>query len=182
MQVPMLDGSKVTVSLSGGGVKIGSASVETADLQCNNGVIHVIDKVLLPSADAVESGASVEWKLYDYYEVKGREGMNSGETSAADASDGFPVVIVVFIAVAAFLGIALGVCVTLLLQRASRKSTPDSSTVYLPSHEETLEGGGHVRGVVVGQPVTNDVDMDSKPGTGTVYKGAPSEKGVLMDS
>eukprot|EP00931_Biecheleriopsis_adriatica_P072132 TRINITY_DN4617_c0_g1_i5.p1 TRINITY_DN4617_c0_g1~~TRINITY_DN4617_c0_g1_i5.p1 ORF type:complete len:248 (-),score=34.16 TRINITY_DN4617_c0_g1_i5:91-834(-) len=62
MQVPMLDGSKVTVSLSGGGVKIGSASVETADLQCNNGVIHVIDKVLLPSVDkssgAVESGAS----------------------------------------------------------------------------------------------------------------------------
>lgn len=35
---------------TGGGVSVNGAQVTTADIECTNGVIHVIDAVLLPSA------------------------------------------------------------------------------------------------------------------------------------
>ncbi|CAE8663813.1 unnamed protein product, partial [Polarella glacialis] len=50
------DGQKVTtaqsgqlaVQIAGGKVKVGRATVTAADIECSNGVIHVIDKVLRP--------------------------------------------------------------------------------------------------------------------------------------
>jgi uncharacterized surface protein with fasciclin (FAS1) repeats len=33
-----------------GGVRVGDANVVTADIEATNGVIHVIDRVLLPAA------------------------------------------------------------------------------------------------------------------------------------
>merc|ERR1719378_1520111 len=50
MKVSTLQGSELTVTINGTTVKIGDATVSTADLECSNGVIHVIDKVLLPPA------------------------------------------------------------------------------------------------------------------------------------
>merc|ERR1712216_1119142 len=46
--VTTLEGSKLTVTKDGSTVKAGSAGVSTADISCSNGVIHVIDAVLLP--------------------------------------------------------------------------------------------------------------------------------------
>ncbi len=46
-QVTTLNGKAVSVSLSGG-VKINDANVVIADIVTTNGIIHVIDKVLLP--------------------------------------------------------------------------------------------------------------------------------------
>merc|ERR1712241_1407096 len=43
-----LEGSQLTVAKDGSTVKAGSAGVSTADISCSNGVIHVIDAVLLP--------------------------------------------------------------------------------------------------------------------------------------
>jgi len=43
----MLDGKSLVVDTAAG-VKIGAATVEKTDLQANNGVIHVIDTVLIP--------------------------------------------------------------------------------------------------------------------------------------
>ena len=43
----MLDGRLLTVDTSAG-VKIGPAMVEKTDLKASNGVIHVIDTVLIP--------------------------------------------------------------------------------------------------------------------------------------
>merc|ERR1712046_463602 len=43
-----LEGSKLPVTKNGSTVKAGSAGVSTADISCSNGVIHVIDAVLLP--------------------------------------------------------------------------------------------------------------------------------------
>merc|ERR1712154_442972 len=43
-----LEGSKLTVTKKGSTVKAGSAGVSTADISCSNGVIHIIDAVLLP--------------------------------------------------------------------------------------------------------------------------------------
>jgi uncharacterized surface protein with fasciclin (FAS1) repeats len=43
-----VEGSKVNVSVSGSTVKINDATVTAVDIAASNGVIHVIDKVLLP--------------------------------------------------------------------------------------------------------------------------------------
>ena len=45
-----LEGSDVDISVDGGKVKINDAEVIKADIPCKNGVIHVIDAVLLPKA------------------------------------------------------------------------------------------------------------------------------------
>jgi uncharacterized surface protein with fasciclin (FAS1) repeats len=46
--VKTVQGATVPVSVSGGDVMIGKAKVVKADIECSNGVIHVIDTVLLP--------------------------------------------------------------------------------------------------------------------------------------
>ena len=43
-----VNGADVRISTSGGGVQINDASVVTPDVMASNGVIHVIDEVLLP--------------------------------------------------------------------------------------------------------------------------------------
>lgn len=43
-----VQGEKVSVSISGGTVKINDAKVIAADVKAKNGVVHVIDKVILP--------------------------------------------------------------------------------------------------------------------------------------
>jgi len=45
-----LEGDKVTIKVVGGKVMINKSTVAKADIVCDNGVIHVIDTVLLPPA------------------------------------------------------------------------------------------------------------------------------------
>ena len=47
-QVATLQGSPVTVTLEGGQIRINNAKVVVADIQASNGIIHVIDAVLIP--------------------------------------------------------------------------------------------------------------------------------------
>jgi uncharacterized surface protein with fasciclin (FAS1) repeats len=49
-EVATVAGPKVKVTISGSTVMINDATVTTADVKASNGVIHVIDKVLLPPA------------------------------------------------------------------------------------------------------------------------------------
>jgi len=57
--VETLEGSMLTVTKEGSTVKVGSATVGTADIACSNGVIHVIDEVLLPqNGDGSDEGTS----------------------------------------------------------------------------------------------------------------------------
>ena len=50
----MLSGDNVTFTVDGESVSINDANVTTADVMASNGIIHVIDKVLLPPADETE--------------------------------------------------------------------------------------------------------------------------------
>ena len=50
LTVPTLLGTDITVTISGGNVYIDNAQVILADLVADNGVVHVIDAVLLPPA------------------------------------------------------------------------------------------------------------------------------------
>ncbi|WP_414624081.1 fasciclin domain-containing protein [Calothrix sp. CCY 0018] len=47
-QVATVEGSPVEVQVSSNGVKVNNANVAKADIDATNGVIHVIDSVLLP--------------------------------------------------------------------------------------------------------------------------------------
>jgi len=43
-----VQGGEVSISMAGDSVMINDAIVVTADIECDNGVIHVIDSVLMP--------------------------------------------------------------------------------------------------------------------------------------
>jgi len=58
--VTTLEGAKLTVTKNGNAVMAGSAKVSGADVECSNGVIHVIDAVLLPPSDS-ENSLSNSW-------------------------------------------------------------------------------------------------------------------------
>ena len=45
-----LNGKKVTITVKGSDVMVGKAKVTKADIEASNGVIHVIDTVLMPPA------------------------------------------------------------------------------------------------------------------------------------
>jgi len=47
-ELTTVEGSKLKVVMKDGKVTLGDAKVTTADINASNGVIHVIDKVLLP--------------------------------------------------------------------------------------------------------------------------------------
>lgn len=54
MTAETVEGSEVTISLSDAGAKVNDANVVSADIEASNGVIHVIDAVILPPEE--ESG------------------------------------------------------------------------------------------------------------------------------
>jgi uncharacterized surface protein with fasciclin (FAS1) repeats len=43
-----LESSSVSIKKTDGKVLVGDADVTAADIKCSNGVIHAIDKVLMP--------------------------------------------------------------------------------------------------------------------------------------
>jgi len=47
-KVKTVQGSQATILTSGGNVMIDGAKIVKADIECSNGVIHVIDSVILP--------------------------------------------------------------------------------------------------------------------------------------
>lgn len=49
--VETVNGEAVTISVEDGTVKVDEATVVAADVEASNGVIHVIDAVILPSGD-----------------------------------------------------------------------------------------------------------------------------------
>ena len=57
LTVAMANGDDASFTVTDGTVMIGDATVTTADVVASNGVIHVIDKVLMPPADLVDIAA-----------------------------------------------------------------------------------------------------------------------------
>jgi uncharacterized surface protein with fasciclin (FAS1) repeats len=46
--VPTVEGASATLSVKGGKVMIDNAAIVKTDIECDNGVIHVIDAVIMP--------------------------------------------------------------------------------------------------------------------------------------
>lgn len=51
MMAETVEGSEVTISVNDNGVQVNGANVEAADIEASNGVVHVIDAVILPPED-----------------------------------------------------------------------------------------------------------------------------------
>ncbi|MFG0259804.1 MAG: fasciclin domain-containing protein, partial [Phycisphaerales bacterium JB041] len=51
--VTSLNGQRINFASQNGGVRIDAANVVTANIECSNGVIHVIDSVILPAGDNI---------------------------------------------------------------------------------------------------------------------------------
>jgi uncharacterized surface protein with fasciclin (FAS1) repeats len=52
--VATLEGGELTIGVGAGGVTVNGAAVLTADIETDNGVIHLIDAVLIPEVDLVD--------------------------------------------------------------------------------------------------------------------------------
>jgi len=49
--IPTLNGSELTVTVTEGGVMVDNANITIKDIETTNGIIHVIDAVVIPSSD-----------------------------------------------------------------------------------------------------------------------------------
>ena len=64
MTADTLQGSPVTFTISESGAMVNDANIVAADIEVSNGVIHVIDKVILPPAgDSMESADMAEGEM-----------------------------------------------------------------------------------------------------------------------
>jgi len=52
-----LNGQRIDVNVAGGKVTVDAANVVKTDIACTNGVIHVIDSVILPASDSIPAVA-----------------------------------------------------------------------------------------------------------------------------
>lgn len=52
-----LNGQRVDIKTADGGVTVDSANVVKTDIECSNGIIHVIDSVILPATDNIPTTA-----------------------------------------------------------------------------------------------------------------------------
>jgi uncharacterized surface protein with fasciclin (FAS1) repeats len=55
MMAETVEGSQITVSISDAGVSINDASVVAADVEASNGVVHLIDSVIMPPEEESSS-------------------------------------------------------------------------------------------------------------------------------
>jgi uncharacterized surface protein with fasciclin (FAS1) repeats len=78
-----LQGSKIPVRFDEGRVRIGDATLVKADIQASNGIIHVIDQVLIPAAP--EPTPSSPARLIELAIERGVPLFNKGETAACAA-------------------------------------------------------------------------------------------------
>lgn len=52
-----LNGQRVDIKVSDAGVNVDAAKVTATDIECSNGIIHVIDSVILPATDSIPATA-----------------------------------------------------------------------------------------------------------------------------
>lgn len=78
-----LNGQRVDIMVASGNVSVDKAKVVKTDIECSNGIIHVIDSVILPSADnivATADKAGTFTTLVAAAKAAGLAGALTGET------------------------------------------------------------------------------------------------------
>jgi hypothetical protein len=59
-KVGTVNGAEATIKVGKDGVMVDKAKVVTTDIECSNGVIHVIDSVILPPPTAMEKALAMK--------------------------------------------------------------------------------------------------------------------------
>ena len=67
MSAAAVNNDPLLFSVNGADVKVNDASVTTADVTSSNGVIHVVDQVLLPPIDVYVSEGTFASPYYEFY-------------------------------------------------------------------------------------------------------------------
>tara|TARA_B110001452_G_scaffold255200_1_gene247384 strand:+ start:6192 stop:7856 length:1665 start_codon:yes stop_codon:yes gene_type:complete len=67
MDAAALNTDSLTFTVNTAGVMVNDAKVVTADVESSNGVIHIIDKVLMPPVDVFVSDGSMTSPYYQFY-------------------------------------------------------------------------------------------------------------------
>ncbi|HSM49557.1 MAG TPA: T9SS type A sorting domain-containing protein, partial [Draconibacterium sp.] len=81
-KIVTVQGQEVTVTINEDGVFINNAKVTVVDLEAENGVVHVIDAVLVPTTTNVSSLDEVTFDVYpnpatDYIRINSNIGVES---------------------------------------------------------------------------------------------------------
>jgi uncharacterized surface protein with fasciclin (FAS1) repeats len=76
-----VQGSSLPIATQGSSVRVGSANVTAADVRASNGVIHVIDAVLLPPSATQASGQAARTQV--------PSAPNTGNAGALDSATGY---------------------------------------------------------------------------------------------
>lgn len=76
----------VTVPVLGAAVKVGGAKIVTADIEASNGIVHIVDRVLLPPDVAPSLGTITSWASFVLFGTLNPPGADSDEIFYADAS------------------------------------------------------------------------------------------------
>jgi uncharacterized surface protein with fasciclin (FAS1) repeats len=66
MSAEALNGDDLSFTVSDGSVMVNDATVTTADVMASNGIIHVIDKVLMPPADVTEADGDICYNMVSH--------------------------------------------------------------------------------------------------------------------
>lgn len=83
-QAATLNGQKIEIDIEDGRLRINQANVVSNDIDCRNGVIHVIDRVLLPEA-TVQTSAMSPRDLIKLAVSRGAPLYNQGQAKACAA-------------------------------------------------------------------------------------------------
>jgi hypothetical protein len=81
-KIVTVQGKEVTVTINEEGVFINNAKVTVADLEAENGVVHVIDAVLVPTTTSISTLDDVTFDIYpnpasDYIRINSNIGVES---------------------------------------------------------------------------------------------------------
>jgi len=81
-KIVTLQGKELTVTINKDGVFINNAKVTVADIQADNGVVHVIDAVLIPTTTSISSLDEVTFDIYpnpatDYIRINSNIGIEN---------------------------------------------------------------------------------------------------------
>lgn len=89
--VTTLEGSDLTFNVNGSSIEVNGASVTSADIQASNGVVHLIDGVLLENTNVVER-ASISPNFNILTDLVGRAGLAGALSGPGpDGEDGLTV-------------------------------------------------------------------------------------------
>jgi uncharacterized surface protein with fasciclin (FAS1) repeats len=70
-----VNGQRLSIDFKGNGLKVNESLVKVADIQCTNGVIHVIDTVLIPKLDNIPATATSAGKFQTLLAAVGAAGL-----------------------------------------------------------------------------------------------------------